>query len=242
MRVEREAEALLARLAVDSIRPVSDDDAEQSRTSLSLDACAEEEAKRWLREVACLGTTDRWFAVCPSAKWQSKRWPVDRYARVVEQLIADERLTPVVVGGPEDAELGRTLVTRWGLGAVAAGSLSVRGSAALMGQATFYLGNDTGAMHLAAAEGTPCVAVFSEQDWPGRWDPYGSGNRILRRAVDCSGCLLADCPKDNECLTQITVDEVLRACRTVLHRTEPNRDEQAQVTGNEIGGSTECAE
>jgi len=82
-----------------------------------------------------------------------------------------------------------------GTGLCAAGELSVRESAALMEGARFYLGNDTGVMHLAAAVSIPCVGVFSARNWPGIWEPYGHGHKVLRFDVPCSGCHLAVCNK-----------------------------------------------
>ncbi len=82
--------------------------------------------------------------------------------------------------------------------------------------ARFYLGNDTGAMHLAAAMGRPCVAVFSAREWPGRWHPYGEGHKVLRFEVPCSGCRLEVCDKELQCLKGIQVEEVYQACATML--------------------------
>ena len=63
-------------------------------------------------------------------------------------------------------------------------------------------------MHLAAAVGTPCVAIMSALDWPGRWVPYGQGHIVLRRSVPCEGCLLKVCDKEGmRCLKEIEIDE-----------------------------------
>jgi ADP-heptose:LPS heptosyltransferase len=72
-------------------------------------------------------------------------------------------------------------------------------------------------MHLAAAVGTPCVAIFSARAQPGMWYPYGVPSRVLRKAVECEGCGLVECiEKKNECLKLIEVDEVLSACGELL--------------------------
>jgi heptosyltransferase-3 len=157
-----------------------------------------------------------WFAVCAGSKWTSKQWPVNRYQEVVRRIINQTGLVPVVFGGVEDRELGLSLIGAWGQGLCAAGEFSVRESAALLRHARFYLGNDTGVMHLAAAVGRPCVGIFSALDWPGRWFPYGTGHQVLRHEVPCAGCLSQHCPHANECLTGISVDAVMRACESVL--------------------------
>jgi len=74
-------------------------------------------------------------------------------------------------------------------------------------------------MHLSSAVGTACVAIFSAQNWPGRWHPYGNKNIVLRKSLPCEGCMMCMCPKeDTECLMQISVAEVLKACESFLYR------------------------
>ena len=104
---------------------------------------------------------------------------------------------------------------RW---TVLAGSLSVLESAELLRRATLYVGNDTGAMHLAAAVGTPCVAIFAARE-PGRsWHPYGTSHVVLRHdAAPCANCYLTDCTTERlRCLTAIDVEAVWGACRVLL--------------------------
>jgi len=133
------------------------------------------------------------------------------------RLIDELSLYPIVFGGEEDAELGNRLIEHWGTGTNAAGGLDVRLTASALGFCSFYVGNDTGAMHLAAAVGTPCVAIMSAQDWPGRWDPYGRGHIVLRKTVACEGCLLSVCEREGlRCLNEIEVGEVIHACKEVL--------------------------
>jgi ADP-heptose:LPS heptosyltransferase len=79
-----------------------------------------------------------------------------------------------------------------------------------------YLGNDTGTMHLAVAAGLRCVAVFSARDWPGKWDPYGSGHHVLRVDVSCAGCKLVTCDRQMECLTGIEPSKAIVACEDLL--------------------------
>lgn len=205
-----ETDALLARIALDGVEvPASGNARVDLRLQPKEDAVAEE----WLRERGLLGGGEnRWFAICPGSKWASKLWPKERYAELGLRLSRDLELIPVVVGGKEDRELAEELLTHWGIGHCAAGEMGVRESAALMKHAAFYVGNDTGAMHLAAAVGTRCVGIFSAQDWPGRWEPYGDGHRVLRTHVACGGCMSAQCPNDVLCLRQVSVDEVFDAC------------------------------
>jgi len=82
--------------------------------------------------------------------------------------------------------------------------------------------NDTGAMHVAAAVGTPIVAIFGPTD-PVTTPPYGDNHTLLREPVECSPCLLRNCPIDHRCMTGVSVEAVSAACVARLGRSEPDR-------------------
>jgi ADP-heptose:LPS heptosyltransferase len=92
-----------------------------------------------------------------------------------------------------------------------AGVSTLFGSAGVLKKCKCYIGNDTGTMHLAAFLGVSCLALFSDRDEIGKWDPYGSGHIILRKTVECSGCMLEICNQDNRCLKAITVNDAHQA-------------------------------
>jgi len=65
-------------------------------------------------------------------------------------------------------------------------------------------------MHLAAAVGTPVVAIFAARNIPRQWFPFGSKHRVVYHRVDCWGCGLETClEQKKKCLMSITVDEVM---------------------------------
>ena len=147
----------------------------------------------------------------------AKVWPTDRYEEVVRHLIDEHDIWPVVFGGPEDSGLGERLLGAWGRGYNAAGALGLREAALALKRCRFYLGNDSGPMHLAAAVRIPCVAIFSSREYPGAWYPYGEGHSVFRTEIDCDGCFLTQClERQMQCMTSIGVAEVLAACRTRL--------------------------
>lgn len=177
------------------------------------------------REVAAavaaesLSAADILLAIGPGSKMPAKRWPRERYQELGARLLADiPHLHLLILGGPEDAGLGSELCVGWGdRGHNLAGRLSVYGAAAMAQRCRGFVGNDTGTMHLAAMAGTPCVALFSARDVPGRWAPFGAGHVILRRQTECSGCMLTVCAKEqNKCLKLIQVDDVYNAIHSWL--------------------------
>lgn len=180
---------------------------------------AGESEARLACELAGLSRQRHWLAIAPGSKMPAKVWPAERYAAVGQMLAENhDDLDLVIVGGKEDASCGAELCAGWnGRGYNLAGKLSIHGSAAVLRRCAGYLGNDTGTMHLAAAVGVRCVALFSARDRPGKWDPFGPGHIVIRREVECAGCMLEICSaKRNKCLTLIPVEEVYQAVNRLL--------------------------
>lgn len=208
-----EADRLLQRLAADGIRvPLPG----EGRMELGIGQPEQNEVDRWMANLPPSGERP-WIAVAPGSKMPAKIWPSERYAEVVSQLIQRFDVWPVVVGGPEDRPMAESLLEGWKRGYSAAGELSLRASAAAIGRCRLYLGNDTGAMHLSATVGVPCVAIFSSRAEMGRWYPYGTGHVVFRTAIDCEGCELEVCiDRKMECIRRIGVEEVSQACTRIL--------------------------
>ncbi len=93
--------------------------------------------------------------------------------------------------------------------------MRVRQTAELLRRCDLLISNDTGAIHLAAAVGTPVVAIFSPWQVRGKWYPYGRANTVLRGHAPCDHCLRLDCDS-SECTESVSVEEVLHACEDIL--------------------------
>ena len=150
----------------------------------------------------------------------AKRWPLERYAALGRRLIVEGGADVAIIGGPDEARAGEAVTRDWPAGRfiVLAGACSVLESAETLRRAALYVGNDTGAMHLAAAVGTPCVAIFAAREPGASWHPYGDEHVVLRRDdVSCANCYLTECTVEGlRCLTAIDVEHVWAACRAKL--------------------------
>ncbi len=213
--VPHETYLILARLAKSGI-PVPS----QGEANFDLAICSREKmaVEQWLKILPSDGGR-RWIAVGPGSKMSVKKWPVERYTEVVQRLIEEFDIWPVIFGGPEDATVAESLVTQWGRGYVAAGKLGVREAIAAMERCAMYLGNDSGVMYMATVAGLKCVAIFSARDYPGNWEPYGIGHVVFRKTVACAGCMLQVCTeKDMECIRSISEEDVFHACQRLFGR------------------------
>jgi ADP-heptose:LPS heptosyltransferase len=216
-RIEKEGTFLLRLLCENGIV----DSQREFEPDLALTDEERGAVREWIDSTGLTEYSGPRIAVGPGSKWDSKIWNEDRFADVVSRLIASHDVVPIIFGGPEDREKGERLIQIWGRGANAAGTLNVRNAAAALSECTFYLGNDTGTMHLAAAVGTTCVAMFSAVDWAGRFEPWGTQHVLFRRSVECEGCHSPTCLNSeyrNKCLELIAADHVFEACVSVLAR------------------------
>jgi len=164
------------------------------------------------------------LAVSVGTKMQSKDWGRENWRALlarVAQLYPDYALA--LCGAGEESEASEFAAGGWRAynpGPVLnfCGALTPRESAAVFAHAVAFLCHDSGPMHLAAAVGTPCVAVFAARNIPRVWFPFGERNRVVYHTVDCAGCRLETCiVEKKKCLTSITVDEVLSEVNAILH-------------------------
>lgn len=207
-----EAELLLHRLAMSGINS----GLAGSAFHLALPKARQERARSWI-EKQSNGNGKLWIAVCPGSKMPVKTWPEERFAQVVHRLISDFDVWPVVFGSAEERGLAERLVRAWGRGTVACSQLRIQEAIEVMKRCRLYLGNDTGAMHMAVVAGIRCASIFSAREPEGSWYPYGQGHLVFRKKVPCEGCMLTECVEQKmKCIRSINVDEVYEGCRTLL--------------------------
>jgi heptosyltransferase-2 len=162
--------------------------------------------------------------VAPGASYgETKRWPEEKYARLVELLAQKADAQVILVGNTADEELCARIVRKSGRSmASLSGQTTLRDLAALASIASVFVGNDSGAVHVAAAAGCPVVAIFGSSD-PSWTAPRGEDVRVIYRKVSCSPCFLKECPYELQCLSQIDVDEVYRAAIEVTREKRPGK-------------------
>lgn len=159
------------------------------------------------------------IAVCMGAKFNVKDWGENNWEPLLERLsILYPRHGLMLIGSKDEADLCERASKSWGGHRVnLCGKLNPRESAAALSKADVFVGHDGGPMHLAASVGVPCVAIFSAQDLPGKWFPYGEIHQVLYHQTDCYGCGLTVCGQhQKKCILSITVEEVLEKIGIVL--------------------------
>lgn len=149
----------------------------------------------------------------------AKRWYPERFGEVAKQLAAAWGARIILFGGPDEtaivAEIEQALQ---GNCLNMAGKTSVRQLMALIKRCNFFITNDSGPMHIAAAFGVPVVAIFGPTDHKGT-SPCSDKAVIVRQAVDCAPCKLRSCPTDHRCMTAVSADDVVQAALQLIKTT-----------------------
>ena len=157
------------------------------------------------------------IAVCPGSKMQSKRWPVERYAQVISELEKCAQLSFVIIGDNNDRDIEECICRKTTSKVISAIGTTLLQTSTILSRVKMYIGNDTGPMHMAALHGVPCVAIFSARDRQNKWHPWGGNHIILRKEIECSGCMLQTCfASPPECLLKIDVGLVIESVKRIL--------------------------
>lgn len=165
-----------------------------------------------------IGEGDSFVAMSPVAFWETKLWDNDRFARLGDRIIGELKLPVVFTGAPGGGHVERIRAAMNADSVDLEGKTSLRELACLYRRAALVVTTDSGPMHIAAAVGTPTVALFGPTD-PARTGPFGAGHRVIRRNIACSPCFLKHCA-GRECMMDITVDDVFEAVKEQLSRKE----------------------
>jgi ADP-heptose:LPS heptosyltransferase len=144
----------------------------------------------------------------PGAGSIRKRWPVSNFLQM-ETMLKNDGLKPEFVLGPAEDSLANELQHADRLVHILH---DLPDLAALLESAGGYIGNDSGASHLAAYLGLPTTVIFGPAD-PARWAPIGRTVRIVRPELQCRPCFETDQANcdDPQCLEGITPRKVIRA-------------------------------
>jgi len=156
------------------------------------------------------------IVICPGAAYgPAKRWPAARFAEVGRALAKRYPGPIVVMGSGGDAPAAEEVVQ--GIPDVRdlTGKTDLAAFMAVIARARLVVTNDSGAMHLAAAFGTPGVAIFGSTE-PRLTGPIDPCVRVERFHVPCSPCFLRECPIDFACMERVAAASVLAACEQAL--------------------------
>ncbi len=173
-------------------------------------------ARQWARRVAPEG--ERIIGLHPGAHYATQRWGIRNYAVLVEMLMKNTGLKPVVLGGPTDIPLVKGILARTKDSVPAVLSGDVREAMAVIAQLNALVCNNSGPLHIAAALKVPTVS-FMGPTVKSLWTPAGSCHRVLRAGdLDCIGCNSGVCRRGAlECMQRLTPEMAREALAELLN-------------------------
>jgi heptosyltransferase II len=147
----------------------------------------------------------RRIAVGAGASYGSaKCWPPERFAAALNEFAAQADVDVILLGTPAEAAVSDAIARGMEKPPIdLTGKTAIADLPGVLSQCHLFLGNDSGAMHVAAAVGLPVVAVF------GPTDPFGTAPvtpraTIVQQRPYCSPCFLRRCPTDHRCMLVVT--------------------------------------
>ncbi len=168
-----------------------------------------------------VGAAGRVLLVHPGTRSAHRLWPAEHFAQVCDFAQDELGAQVVLVGGPGDAVVLDDIRRHARMHLFTPpGALPLARFAALARLADAMLCHDSGPMHVAAAVGTPVVALLGSQN-PVLFAPAGAGHTLLRPPLPCVNCVAPDeCVRDdsyrNFCVRNISIDAVTQALRGAL--------------------------
>ena len=160
----------------------------------------------------------RVIGVSPGAAYgNAKRWLPERFAEAAGKLAHIRGASIALFGSAAEREIceqikhlltGHNVVNY-------AGQTTLAQFIDLAAGCELFLTNDSGAMHIASALGVPTVAIFGATDDIAT-GPTGPNARVVREPVECSPCLLRECPIDHRCMKRVAADRVVKEALALL--------------------------
>jgi lipopolysaccharide heptosyltransferase II len=155
---------------------------------------------------------DRVMGVNLGTTWQTKRWSLENFAAVITQVQNRFNVPMLLTGSASEIPLGEALAQIARVNAInLIGKTTLMQLGVLIERCDLYLTCDSGPMHIAAAVGTPTIALFGPTS-PTRHRPYGEGHCVIQKPVMCRPCYKRKCmrkDKPNLCMMAIDAKEVV---------------------------------
>jgi heptosyltransferase-3 len=184
----------------------------EARLSLAATPEAEARVSERLDEMGLTRGEAGFALVAPAAAFESKRWPAEGFAAVVDYLNEMWGLKSVIIAGPGQGPIAEQVAAASRSGAAVLTRLSLKELVALTALARLFVGNDSGPMHIAAALSRPLVVVFGSSD-EAVWHPWtDSPYRVVRAGP--RGAAVPSWPASDEVMA--ATGEVLRLAAAAI--------------------------
>ena len=167
--------------------------------------------------------------VAPISNTQVRDWGLANFGRLVQLLLRRAACVVALVGAPTQRDQLSRIVAANGADrrlANLAGRTDWLQTSEIVQAADLVICNNSGVAHLAAAYGTPTLAIYSGSHQPQEWGPRGAQVRAVTAPVACSPCgyeRLDQCPHEHLCMRLISPEAIAEEALRMLKRDPPAR-------------------
>ena len=172
-------------------------------------------AREFLRENG-VDLSKKIVALCPgSTNSRAKRWQTESYAKLNDLLRQHINAQVILIGAKDESDVSEKVTAESKIKPILlTGKTTLAELVAVLSICDLLVSNDTGPAHIAAALGTKTFVIFGPTN-PLTTHPIGA--EIIRKEVECSPCMLRDCPIDHRCMTRIQAEEVFEKAKNLLN-------------------------
>ena len=179
-----------------------------------------DEAKQFAADFFKKEELDGKFVVAlnPGGGWITKRWRPKQFAALGDLLRATFGAVVLIIWGPGEENLAEAIRSGMKSPSLLIPRTSLKQLAAILQRCSLMVTNDSGPMHIAAAMGTPIVAIYGPTR-PQLQGPVTKQSEIVQnKKLLCLGCNYTKCPIENPCMEELSVKVVEHSVRKLVER------------------------
>lgn len=181
---------------------------------------------RSMLEDAGVDTTKKTVAFgAGSTNSMAKRWGEAKFAEVGRRVQSELGANVILLGSESEMQISQIVSALSEADFIdLTGTTDLAEVTAILSETDVFVSNDMGLAHIAAAVGTKTVVIFGPtNDVTTR--PLGNNVEVIRHPVECSPCMLRECPIDHRCMTRVSVDEVFEKVKREFNAKTPKRED-----------------
>jgi ADP-heptose:LPS heptosyltransferase len=151
---------------------------------------------------------DKIMIISHYGKTKANLWPYENFREIAQRWI-NRGGKVIIIGDSKQFDSAFYIIKDLKNAYNFCGKTTILQSMYLLTKATFLITIDTGTAHMASAMDVECITLSSAYYFKGKWNAYGTKNKVFRKDLKCSPCLKKECLYgDNRCMKAISVDEV----------------------------------
>ncbi|MEO7538423.1 MAG: lipopolysaccharide heptosyltransferase II [Pyrinomonadaceae bacterium] len=162
-----------------------------------------------------------------STNSRAKRWPAERFAQLNDMLQSRLGCRVVLLGSESERDVCDQVSGSCSYKPIdLAGKTDLADAVAVLAVLDLMISNDMGLAHIAGAVETPTMVLFGPTNSV-TTRPFSDQAFVIEKNVECSPCMLRDCPIDHRCMTRISVEEVFNDAEARLAASDEQYDDAA---------------